>query len=313
MDKISRVKMVLEAAGLEGIKPQADNVWACCPYHDENTPSFRMHEDGYFYCFGCKKGGGIFQFMYDHLGFNFKTAKMWLEKFKIEFDPTGLAEDEYDKIHAPPPDDKLRDSILGQYAFCPDYMVERGFRPDVLEDFEIGYNYQTCRVTIPLRDVDGHLVGISERATEDKARHRYIHPPIYSQHLYLLHRNRREQVLPVFEGQLKCLWAHQEMGVPSISGMSSNLTHDQARILVGLDLWLILFFDGDSAGAKGTMLALKTLAEHGARSKVRIAWPYPEGKDQPDELTRGEFFQMLDNPVSAHECYEDFALLDLRA
>ena len=33
---------------------------ACCPLHDEDTPSFRYYEDtSSFYCFGCQKGGNI--------------------------------------------------------------------------------------------------------------------------------------------------------------------------------------------------------------------------------------------------------------
>jgi len=33
---------------------------ACCPLHDEDTPSFRFYEDtSSFYCFGCRKGGNI--------------------------------------------------------------------------------------------------------------------------------------------------------------------------------------------------------------------------------------------------------------
>ena len=33
---------------------------ACCPLHDEDTPSFRYYEDtNSFYCFGCQKGGDV--------------------------------------------------------------------------------------------------------------------------------------------------------------------------------------------------------------------------------------------------------------
>lgn len=33
---------------------------ACCPLHDEDTPSFRYYEDtNSFYCFGCGKGGNV--------------------------------------------------------------------------------------------------------------------------------------------------------------------------------------------------------------------------------------------------------------
>lgn len=33
---------------------------ACCPLHDEDTPSFRYYENtSSFYCFGCQKGGTV--------------------------------------------------------------------------------------------------------------------------------------------------------------------------------------------------------------------------------------------------------------
>ena len=31
---------------------------ACCPFHDDHTPSLRLNED-YFYCFGCGAGGDV--------------------------------------------------------------------------------------------------------------------------------------------------------------------------------------------------------------------------------------------------------------
>ena len=31
---------------------------ACCPFHDDHTPSLKLNED-YFYCFGCGAGGDV--------------------------------------------------------------------------------------------------------------------------------------------------------------------------------------------------------------------------------------------------------------
>jgi hypothetical protein len=33
-----------------------------CPFHDDRTPSLQMYEGGSFYCFGCRKGGTIYDF-----------------------------------------------------------------------------------------------------------------------------------------------------------------------------------------------------------------------------------------------------------
>ena len=45
---------------------------ACCPFHDEKTPSFTVSADKQFYhCFGCGAHGTALGFVmeYDHLGF----------------------------------------------------------------------------------------------------------------------------------------------------------------------------------------------------------------------------------------------------
>jgi DNA primase len=45
---------------------------ACCPFHDEKTPSFTVSVDKQFYhCFGCGAHGTVVGFVmdYDHLGF----------------------------------------------------------------------------------------------------------------------------------------------------------------------------------------------------------------------------------------------------
>jgi DNA primase len=45
---------------------------ALCPFHQEKTPSFYVNPDKQiFYCFGCGRGGGVFQFVqeYEHVDF----------------------------------------------------------------------------------------------------------------------------------------------------------------------------------------------------------------------------------------------------
>ena len=36
------------------------NFWACCPLHNEKTPSFSIKQDGQFFkCFGCGESGNV--------------------------------------------------------------------------------------------------------------------------------------------------------------------------------------------------------------------------------------------------------------
>ena len=49
--------------------------WACCPFHEEKTPSFHADDRrGRYHCFGCKKSGDIFTFLTETRGLTFPEA-----------------------------------------------------------------------------------------------------------------------------------------------------------------------------------------------------------------------------------------------
>ena len=56
--------------------PRGRLLWACCPFHDEKTPSFKIDPAaGTWYCFGaCRKGGDVVQFLIEADGVGFMDA-----------------------------------------------------------------------------------------------------------------------------------------------------------------------------------------------------------------------------------------------
>ncbi len=57
------------------LKKSGTNHIACCPFHNEKTPSFSVNPaKGIFKCFGCGKGGDAIEFIKEHEGVDFKRA-----------------------------------------------------------------------------------------------------------------------------------------------------------------------------------------------------------------------------------------------
>ena len=45
------------------VQRKGRDYWACCPFHNEKTPSFQIRSDQQYYrCYGCGKYGNIFNF-----------------------------------------------------------------------------------------------------------------------------------------------------------------------------------------------------------------------------------------------------------
>jgi len=57
------------------LKKAGKNLKGLCPFHNEKTPSFSVSPDkGFFHCFGCGKGGSVFNFLMEFEGISFQEA-----------------------------------------------------------------------------------------------------------------------------------------------------------------------------------------------------------------------------------------------
>ena len=69
---------------------------ACCPFHNEKTPSFVVSPaKGLFKCFGCGKGGNAVTFLMEHESLTYPEAlKMVAKRYGIEVHEKELSEEE---------------------------------------------------------------------------------------------------------------------------------------------------------------------------------------------------------------------------
>ena len=63
------------------LKRKGTNYFGLCPFHSEKTPSFSVAPDKQMYhCFGCKKGGGVFNFIMEIENLTFPEAVEFLAR-----------------------------------------------------------------------------------------------------------------------------------------------------------------------------------------------------------------------------------------
>ncbi len=80
-DLLDRVDIVELVDGRVKLKKSGKNYSACCPFHDEKTPSFTVSQDKqFYYCFGCGASGNAIGFLMNYDRFGFREAVEQLAK-----------------------------------------------------------------------------------------------------------------------------------------------------------------------------------------------------------------------------------------
>ena len=78
---IARSDIVDVVSGYVALQCKGGNLFGLCPFHNEKTPSFSVSPDKQIYhCFGCKKGGGVINFIMEIENLTFPEAVRFLAK-----------------------------------------------------------------------------------------------------------------------------------------------------------------------------------------------------------------------------------------
>jgi len=180
------------------LKKKGQNMWACCPFHEEKTPSFSVAPNkGIYKCFGCGKAGDSLQFIMDLEGLNFPEAVRQLaDKYGIEIEETESSPEQQEAYNE-------RESLYIVLNFAADYFKnllhdhpqgksiglsyfkERGFSNATIDKFDLGFTLDQWDGLIKAAKGAGHTEELLEKAgliikkedkTYDRFRNRVIFP-----------------------------------------------------------------------------------------------------------------------------------------
>jgi DNA primase len=119
-----------------------------CPFHNEKTPSFNVdREKGFFYCFGCQKGGNAASFLMEHEKMSYREALEDLARragvpIEMEEAPSGEEEARHALL-------ELHERLAATFSYlltqhesgagARAYLARRGVPEEFREAFRLGY------------------------------------------------------------------------------------------------------------------------------------------------------------------------------
>ena len=178
---IERIRQTADVADVIGdyvsLKKKRANLWACCPFHGEKSPSFSVSPaKGIYKCFGCGKAGDSIRFIMDIEGLGYGEAlKHLAKKYGIEIQETVMTDVQLQSQNE-------RESFLialnyaknyyqnnlfkhdeGQAIGYP-YFKERGFSDKTINTFELGYSLESWDAFTKEALKNGYSLEVLEKA-----------------------------------------------------------------------------------------------------------------------------------------------------
>lgn len=188
---------------------------------------------------------------------------------------------------------QVKEINLGDYSYLPKealkYLEERNINPSSRARWQIGFDEDLERVTIPVRDHRDRLRFLIKRAIYNHQRPAYLYPDDSAKTLVLfgacnLDRSMvSSQGLIVVEGSIDCIRLHQHGFRNTVAVLGAYVSDKQRELIAQLrPKRIYAFFDKDGPG----VWALEAASEKLSMYQIKVPL-YPKGRGlDPAALTR---------------------------
>lgn len=279
------IPSLLERLGIK-TKRKGRELWACCPLHEERTPSWQIRDDaddpekhGRWRCLGkCHTGGGPVSLVMAMLGLEAKQAWEWIKTgsvretvpLEIRFDDNSPDLSRF-LFGFQLPQGVEFGPLFDWPAPAAFYAQKRGITAGQIDKWGIGYAIDgrlAKRIVIPWRDSNGKLLGYTARAYTPNEK-RYLQPKeeerpaqgvVYGEEHWPPPGAARD-VLIVIEGEIDGLAVDRATGFCFGAACGSNFVPAHASKFSTFKRVMIAG-DPDAAGNAMTSSIVRTLAHH---------------------------------------------------
>jgi DNA primase len=289
---------LLRATGTKRVNRSGNEIDFSCPsanhLNGDQTPSARMNaQTTLWLCHNpaCGLRGDAITFLVAFHGLTESEAQRVIDEryggSQLSVEAGGLQAEVERIIGGPIADDLRRVAPDGVWLerFCIafwatpqalNYMDERGFWPETLEAWQIGWDELSQRIAIPVFDEDGALIGFKGRAWHESQHPKYLHlgdsrnrsTPRYGFDTYAKSKVvfaldcAQGQRAVIVEGELNAIMLHQHGETGAVSVAGSEFSQTQAELIIRRFSSAVVYFDGDEAGRHGTKKVVEALSPY---------------------------------------------------
>src|SRR4030095_8097284 len=143
IDRVLDSTNIIEFIGsFVALKKIGQSFQGLCPFHDDKTPSLSVSsEKKIFRCFGCGASGNAITFLRRHKNLPFPEAVRFLAgKARILMDTEEDKKRELFLLCLAKAQEEFAAQLRsGAYRSAVNYLTERGIKPDIQEEFALGY------------------------------------------------------------------------------------------------------------------------------------------------------------------------------
>jgi len=327
---------------LERVRLKTDYISAVCPFHkggQERHPSFWINRTtGSWGCFTCTTSGSSLKYMLRELGLSSRKIEAEIEEAEKDAEKAikivhakrkRKAREGFEGVSL------LPDSLLGVFDYLPVDLVNEGFPEELLQAHDIGFDQRNSRITFPIRDLKGQLIGISGRSTRPGEVPKYLLYnglrdmngkevqgelgewfPQYSNdsvrdHLWRIHcvyedlMSRRWEQLILVEGYKAAMWLVKHGWYHTVAIMGTKMTEKQERIIRHFGVEVFVFTDNNQPGQEAAVNWCQRLAVS-SFPVYRVRYPdHCDESAQPDDLEDKELEAVLQNSERVGGKYVD--------
>jgi len=278
-----------------------------CPFHNDRDPSASINIfTGNWTCYREKIGGTPIDFVSWLEHWEYKKADLWLRnRYGGFYKPASLLK-EINRTLNIQEFQIYPNSVLERFSSKTAYWKKRGLSKESIIKYELGYDAKTKRVTIPIRDHDGRLVGVQGRAIDtvgekEHGKYLFLYDLPKRQYLYGLHLIDSSSYVVVVEGVVPTIRL-MEMGIPCVSTLGSVVSVNQAYLLNGFEK-VYMLYDNDEAGWDGMIgPPNKPNSQLAAWKKIKTKVYIPTNEDYSDidGLDKDSILDIIKTSKNAH-------------